>query len=80
MKTKLQNYTRSQLALKNGHDNDEIWVAYNGTIYDLSSSRMWSNGTHYEHWAGQDLSDELPEAPHDEKVFTRFLAIGTLID
>ena len=77
---KLQGYTRSQLALKNGQDDDEIWVAHNGTIYDLSSSRMWNNGKHYEHWAGQDLTDELPDAPHDVKVFKRFVAIGTLTD
>ncbi len=80
MKERLQEYTRSQLALRNGQDRKEIWISFKGTIYELSCSKMWKEGTHYEHWAGQDLTDELPEAPHDEKVFNRFIAIGTLIN
>ena len=41
---------------------------------------MWKNGQHYEHWAGQDLTDELKDAPHGDKVFTKFRIIGELID
>lgn len=75
----LPAYTRAQLALRNGHDQDEIWVAYNGYIYDMTNSRLWRNGRHYEHWAGQDLTDELTNAPHTERVFDRFVPIGILI-
>lgn len=75
----MQTFTRAQLALRNGQDKPEIWVAYKGIIYDLSRSRLWRNGTHYEHWAGQDLTDELPDAPHGEGVFGRFDIIGKLI-
>ena len=71
-------YTKQQLALRNGQDRPEIWVAYRGLIYDVGSSRLWKNGTHYEHWAGQDLTDELVDAPHTEKVFEKFQAIGQL--
>ncbi len=77
--TQLPSYTRSQLALRNGQDRDEIWVAHQGVIYDLTKSRLWRNGKHYEHWAGQDLTEELPDAPHNERVFERFKAIGRLI-
>ncbi|WP_020597770.1 cytochrome b5 domain-containing protein [Spirosoma panaciterrae] len=76
--TPLPAYTRSQLALRNGQDRDEIWCAYNGLIYDLSTSRLWRNGHHYEHWAGQDLTDELVDAPHTNSVFGRFPVVGTL--
>lgn len=76
----LPQYTKKQLALRNGQDKPEIWVAYNGVIYDVSSSRLWRNGKHYEHWAGQDLSDELKDAPHTVSVFEKFEAIGNLID
>ncbi|MFC2124107.1 cytochrome b5 domain-containing protein [Bacteroidota bacterium] len=79
MAKSLQEYTKSQLALRNGQDREEIWCAYNGIIYDLSKSRLWRNGAHYEHWAGQDLSEELADAPHDEKVFSSLNTIGTLI-
>jgi predicted heme/steroid binding protein len=74
----LPEFTRSQLALRNGQDKPEIWVALNGLIYDVTLSRLWRNGKHYEHWAGQDLTDELKDAPHTEKVFEKFVVVGKL--
>jgi len=75
----LTTYTRSQLALRNGQDRPEIWVAYRGDIYDVSLSRLWQRGNHYEHWAGQDLTRELDEdAPHLATVFDKFPIIGRL--
>jgi len=74
------SFTRAQLALRNGQDREEIWIAYNGIIYDVSSSRLWRGGKHYEHWAGQDLTDELQDAPHTEKVFDNKLIVGLLSD
>jgi predicted heme/steroid binding protein len=71
-------YTKSQLALRNGQDKPEIWVAYKGIIYDVTRSRLWRNGKHYEHWAGQDLTAELKDAPHDEWVFDNVDAVGKL--
>ncbi len=75
----LPAYTRSQLALRNGQDKPEIWIAYKGIIYDVSISRLWRNGKHYEHWAGQDLTHELKDAPHTQSVFEKFDAIGRLV-
>ncbi len=75
----LPHYTRSQLALRNGQDKPEIWVAFKGIIYDVSKSRLWRNGKHYEHWAGQDLTHELKDAPHTQTVFDKFEAIGKLL-
>lgn len=71
-------YTKSQLALRNGQDKPQIWVAYSGNIYDVTDSRLWKNGKHYEHWAGQDLTDELKDAPHTKSVFEKFEVIGKL--
>jgi predicted heme/steroid binding protein len=71
-------YTRSQLALRNGQDRDEVWIAYKGVIYDVTKSRLWRNGKHYEHWAGQDLTPELKDAPHSATVFDKFEIIGYL--
>lgn len=75
----LQKYTRAQLALRNGQDRSEIWVAYQQKIYDVTESRLWRNGKHYEHWAGQDLTPELADAPHTSKVFEKFQVVGLLI-
>jgi predicted heme/steroid binding protein len=74
----MNSYTRQQLALRNGQDKPEIWVAFEGKIYDVTSSRLWRNGKHYEHWAGQDLTDELKDAPHTQSVFEKFAVIGIL--
>lgn len=74
----LPQITKAQLALRNGQDKDQVWIAYLGNVYDVTSSRLWLKGKHYEHWAGQDLTDELKDAPHTEKVFEKFKIIGIL--
>ncbi len=78
MNQELPYYSVSQLALRNGRDRDEIWIGYKGFVYDVSKSRLWRNGNHYEHWAGQDLTSELSDAPHTENVFDKFQPIGKL--
>lgn len=70
--------TKAQLALRNGQDKPEIWIALNNLVYDVTASRLWRNGKHYEHWAGQDLTGELADAPHTANVFDKFKAIGRL--
>ena len=77
-KMPMLSYTKQQLALRNGQDKPEIWVAFEGLIYDVTDSRLWRNGKHYEHWAGQDLTEELADAPHTAAVFEKFTVIGKL--
>ncbi|MDH5366900.1 MAG: cytochrome b5 [Cyclobacteriaceae bacterium] len=72
-------YTKGQLALRNGQDMDEVWCAYKGKIYDVSKSKLWRDGKHYEHWAGQDLTHELKDAPHTVNVFDKFEVVGSLM-
>lgn len=74
----LPSYTKGQLALRNGQDKEEIWIAFKGVIYNVTKSRLWRNGKHYEHWAGQDLTEELKDAPHSATVFDKFDIIGYL--
>ncbi|MBD0405074.1 MULTISPECIES: cytochrome b5 domain-containing protein [unclassified Flammeovirga] len=76
----MEKYTRQQLALRNGQDREEIWVAFEGKIYDMGNSRLWRNGKHYEHWAGQDLTAEMKDAPHTAFVFDKFEPIAELAD
>ena len=79
MNDEIKVITRTQLALRNGQDKPEVWVAYKGEVYEVSESRLWRQGKHYEHWAGQDLTNELEDAPHTEEVFSRFKVIGKLV-
>ena len=76
--SELIEYSRSQLALRNGQERPEIWIAYRQLIYDVTASRHWANGLHYRHWAGQDLTEDLPDAPHTDSVFRRFKVVGKL--
>lgn len=75
---KVNLYSKAQLALRNGNDREEIWIAYKGIIYDVSKSKLWRKGNHYEHWAGQDLTHELVDAPHTNRVFKKFNIVGKL--
>jgi predicted heme/steroid binding protein len=75
----LSEFSKSYLALRNGQDKPQIWVAFKGIIYDVTESRLWKNGKHYEHWAGQDLTEELKDAPHSDQVFAKFEVVGRLL-
>ena len=75
----LPKYTKSQLALRNGQDKEEVWCAYKGLIYDVTKSKLWRDGKHYEHWAGQDLTDEFEDAPHTTNVFDKFEVVGEVL-
>jgi predicted heme/steroid binding protein len=76
----LPTYTKFQLALRNGTDKEQIWCAFEGKIYDVTLSRLWRKGQHYEHWAGQDLTSEMKDAPHTEHVFDKFKIVGVLVE
>lgn len=73
-----ETFSKAQLALRNGQDKPEVWIAYKNVIYDVTHSRLWRSGKHYEHWAGQDLTDELKDAPHTEWVFEKLKVVGKL--
>lgn len=75
----MKGYTANQLALRNGSEREEIWIAYQGIIYDVTDSKLWRDGKHYEHWAGQDLTEELADAPHSTNVFEKFDVVGNLV-
>ena len=42
----LPEYNKFQLALRNGQDREEIWIAYKGVIYEVTTSRLCRKGQH----------------------------------
>lgn len=45
-------------------------IAFNGIVYDVTDCTKWRLDLHENlHFPGQDLTHELPEAPHQEEVF-----------
>jgi predicted heme/steroid binding protein len=71
-------YTNSELSLRNGIHLPDIWVAYKGKIYDVTSSKLFAGGKHYRHSAGMDLTREMEDAPHIDEVFDKFKQVGIL--
>jgi predicted heme/steroid binding protein len=71
--------TREELATHDGRDGRAAYVAVSGTIYDVSASDYWKEGTHLDtHQAGQELTVELRSAPHVRSVIERFPVVGKL--
>ena len=64
--------TEIELRRNSGDRDTPKWIAYDGIVYDVSDCPKWRLDMHeYLHFPGQDLTSELPDAPHKNDVFTR---------
>jgi predicted heme/steroid binding protein len=79
METNLTKYSTTELLNRDGRKSKEIWVAYKGKIYDVSTSDLFEDGDHYGHLAGRDLTIEMEDAPHLDDVLENFPIVGILI-
>lgn len=62
--------TERELRQNTGERGTRLWIARGGIVYDVTDCPKWRTGLHEgQHFAGQDLTDEFPEAPHKEEVF-----------
>jgi predicted heme/steroid binding protein len=62
-----------------GEHGNRILIAANGSVYDVTESRMWKDGHHARrHKAGDDLTEYLKDAPHDTSVLDRVEKVGVL--
>ena len=72
-------FTEQELKKYNGERKMPIYIAYNGLVYDVTSSPHWRGGEHRNlHYAGIDLTDELFDSPHGDRVFQKFTVVGRL--
>jgi len=63
--------TLLQLRSNTGERGTRKWIAHNGIVYDVTDCPRWKKDLHENlHFAGQDLSSELDDAPHKTEVFT----------
>ena len=75
----MKEFTPEELAAYNGEDNEKIYVAHKGKVYDVSESKMWKGGLHMKrHKAGNDLTTDIQAAPHEPDVLERYSQIGVL--
>lgn len=70
-------FTAESLKQYDGKEGRKAYVAYKDAVYDVTDSKMWKNGSHMKrHDAGEELTAEIGDAPHDEEVFERFPKVG----
>jgi predicted heme/steroid binding protein len=64
--------TEMELRRSTGERGTRKWIACRGIVYDVTDCPKWRTDLHEQlHFPGQDLTGELPEAPHREEVFSR---------
>ena len=62
----------AELRRNTGEQGTRKWIACEGIVYDVTDCPKWRTEMHeLLHFPGQDLSTELPDAPHKNDVFTR---------
>ena len=53
-----------------GERGTRKYIAYHGIVYDVTDCPRWRTDLHEQlHFPGQNLTSELPDAPHKEEVF-----------
>ncbi len=72
--------TPEELSRFDGSEKKPAYVAYKGKIYDVTSSKLWVEGNHVrKHLAGNDLTEALRTAPHDEDKILGMPLVGEVI-
>ena len=72
--------TPDELSECDGREGRPGHIAYKGTIYDVSKSKLWREGSHAgKHHAGIELTDVLRTAPHGEDKVFKMPVIGQLL-
>ena len=64
--------TDMELRRNTGERGTRKFIAHQGIVYDVTDCPKWRLDMHEQlHFPGQDLTGELPDAPHQEDVFSR---------
>jgi predicted heme/steroid binding protein/uncharacterized membrane protein len=74
-----QHMTPEELSHFDGKEGRPSYFAYAGRVYDVTTSRLWKNGSHArKHLAGSDLTAALKTAPHGEEKVIAMKLVGEL--
>lgn len=70
-------FTSEELSQYDGKDGRDAYYAYEGKVYDVTTSKLWKLGEHFGVYAGEDLTGKMEDAPHGMEVFAGFPVVGT---
>jgi len=75
-------FTLEELAMYDGLDGQDAYIAVDGIVYDVTNSSLWTDGNHQGRvQAGQDLTTEIDTiSPHGRRVLDNVPIIGTLAE
>ena len=68
-----------ELATFNGKEGKAAYIGFKGKVYDVTESSQWLDGDHMGHVAGQDLTESMDIAPHDQEVLEKMKIVGVLV-
>lgn len=75
----MKEFTSEELQSFNGKEGKPVYLSFEGKVYDVSKSPLWSKGTHMNrHPSGKNLTGEISAAPHGIEVLERYPQVGTL--
>jgi len=75
-----KKFTLDELKQYDGKEGKPAYIAYQGKVYDVTDSPLWTYGDHQGlHEAGKDLTAELSEAPHGEETLANMKIVGVLL-
>lgn len=72
-------YTLAELQGFDGADGRKAYVAVDGVVYDVSASRLWKDGRHMRHLAGDDMTGAINSAPHGPEKLEGMPVSGRLV-
>ena len=75
----MKEITSEELYLLMERMDSPVYISFQGKVYDVSKSPLWSKGIHMNrHPSGKDLSGEIAAAPHGPEVLERYPQVGIL--
>jgi predicted heme/steroid binding protein len=76
----MREFTLQELSQYDGKQGRPAYIACHGKVYNVTASFLWKYGRHeVVHRAGNDLTDELTEAPHGLDMLDKIEVVGSLV-
>lgn len=73
-----REFTLEELYYYDGKEGRNSYVAINGTVYNVTSEKLWINGMHHGLNAGKDLSEEFKKCHKNKKILDTLQIVGTI--